>query len=401
MSEKTREECRRTLARRVERSSAMIEQVISATEVFRASSDVSGRTESIAAAVEQLAATSASISDNCKIAAKDAREALEAADAQVDAAIKARAIMDSVREAVDDATGRLDRLSEASNRISQSIEEIASIARQTNLLALNASIEAARAGEAGKGFAVVAAEVRDLAEKAGDAAREIRTRVSDMTTSSSEIASAMRAASGVVSESDEAMSRMQDLAAEAARGANEVNAVSLEINETVETQSVAAEEISQNIQMIAANVTANLEAIQHLLDRIDADQANASQELDAFADADLPNKTLMLAKTDHLMWRKRLSAMVVGRERDIDAAKLADFKCCRFGKWYGAQRGEAIAGHPAYAAIDAPHRLVHLKGVEAVECYARGDLDGALARIAEVSEASVEVLRLLDVLAEA
>jgi methyl-accepting chemotaxis protein len=82
-------------------------------------------------------------------------------------------------ESVDTLVGTMNRIAEASARIKDIISVIDGIAFQTNILALNAAVEAARAGEQGRGFAVVAGEVRSLAARAADAAKEIKGLIDD------------------------------------------------------------------------------------------------------------------------------------------------------------------------------------------------------------------------------
>ncbi|MGR9244622.1 methyl-accepting chemotaxis protein [Rhizobium leguminosarum] len=132
--------------------------------------ELSKRTEAQAANLEETAAAVEEITVTVRSSAERAREANN-----VVAATKKTA--DNSGAVVGDAVAAMDRIEQASQRIEQIIEVIDDIAFQTNLLALNAGIEAARAGEAGKGFAVVAQEVRELAQRSADAAREIKSLI--------------------------------------------------------------------------------------------------------------------------------------------------------------------------------------------------------------------------------
>ncbi|MGR9174331.1 methyl-accepting chemotaxis protein [Rhizobium leguminosarum] len=138
--------------------------------VSASAGELSKRTEAQAASLEETAAAVEEITVTVRSSAERAREANN-----VVAATKKTA--DNSGAVVGDAVAAMDRIEQASQRIEQIIEVIDDIAFQTNLLALNAGIEAARAGEAGKGFAVVAQEVRELAQRSADAAREIKSLI--------------------------------------------------------------------------------------------------------------------------------------------------------------------------------------------------------------------------------
>ncbi|MBX5043590.1 HAMP domain-containing protein [Rhizobium lentis] len=138
--------------------------------VSASADELSKRTEAQAASLEETAAAVEEITVTVRSSAERAREANN-----VVAATKRTA--DNSGTVVGDAVAAMERIEEASQRIEQIIEVIDDIAFQTNLLALNAGIEAARAGEAGKGFAVVAQEVRELAQRSADAAREIKSLI--------------------------------------------------------------------------------------------------------------------------------------------------------------------------------------------------------------------------------
>ncbi|MCJ8519710.1 methyl-accepting chemotaxis protein [Pseudorhizobium tarimense] len=146
-------------------------------ELSSAANDLSKRTEQQAAALEETAAALDEITATVRASSSRANEARDMVHETRQSAAKSGEI---VRSAVD-AMGRIE---DSSNKISQIITVIDEIAFQTNLLALNAGVEAARAGEAGRGFAVVAQEVRELAQRSANAAKEIKTLI---TASASEV----------------------------------------------------------------------------------------------------------------------------------------------------------------------------------------------------------------------
>jgi methyl-accepting chemotaxis protein len=144
---------------------------VSSDEIAAASDDLSRRTEHQAASLEQTAAALDQITATVKKTAEGARQANDAVAAANGAARRSH-------EVVTEAVAAMGQIEDSSRQIGQIIGVIDEIAFQTNLLALNAGVEAARAGEAGRGFAVVAQEVRALAQRSADAAKEIKTLIS-------------------------------------------------------------------------------------------------------------------------------------------------------------------------------------------------------------------------------
>ncbi|OLP45649.1 methyl-accepting chemotaxis protein [Rhizobium oryziradicis] len=136
-------------------------------EIAASANDLSKRTEQQAAALEETAAALDEITVNVSNSSQRTAEARTVAITANQNAVKSS-------EVVNQAEDAMKRIEESSQQISNIIGVIDEIAFQTNLLALNAGVEAARAGEAGKGFAVVAQEVRELAQRSANAAKEIK-----------------------------------------------------------------------------------------------------------------------------------------------------------------------------------------------------------------------------------
>jgi methyl-accepting chemotaxis protein len=141
-------------------------------EISQAADDLSRRTEQQAASLEQTAAALDEVTATVRRSAEGAGKARQVADA-------AQTEAQHSGEVVSKATQAMGAIEQSSSQIANIVGLIEEIAFQTNLLALNAGVEAARAGDAGKGFAVVASEVRALAQRTGEAAKEIKSLISE------------------------------------------------------------------------------------------------------------------------------------------------------------------------------------------------------------------------------
>jgi methyl-accepting chemotaxis protein len=178
----------------------------SMAQVVSGSGDLSSRTEHQAATLQQTAASISELSRSVRHIGQQVREA----DSQ---AGEAGQVASNGGRAVAQVVTRMDDILTASRRIADINGVINGIAFQTNILALNAAVEAARAGEQGRGFAVVAGEVRNLAQRSAEAAREIATLINDSVAKVEQGASEVGAAGKTIEQVVSSVQRVSQLVA--------------------------------------------------------------------------------------------------------------------------------------------------------------------------------------------
>lgn len=382
----------------VDQSMGAIEETISALSINREAKAIHQHSDGIAAAAEELARTIAQIAENCQRADFDSKGSVEEAAQGLQQSADAAAHIQNIAETVSQAAEKVSLLSENSEKIGVIVSQIEAVAKQTNLLALNATIEAARAGEAGKGFAVVANEVKALANETAQATVDIRERIETLQQDMAEIVHSMGQSSTAVQGGQSAIGVLSERISAMSERATTTRQTVHEITTMLDQQLGASEDVSAQIQAVSQSAAANLGEIEHVVDLIDGATDAIMAKVNALMAQDIPAKTVIVAKMDHLLWRKRLAAMLIGRE-SLNPAELADHHQCRLGKWYDASRHSELAGDDKFRALEAPHRLVHAHGIQAAKYYTEGRLDAALTEIDKVSEASRDVIRLLDEIA--
>ncbi|MCX7893382.1 MAG: methyl-accepting chemotaxis protein [Burkholderiales bacterium] len=176
-----------------------------------------------------------------------ARQSLSAAEKGTEAVSNSISGMNEIRDQIQDTAKRIKRLGESSQEIGEIVELISDITEQTNVLALNAAIQAASAGEAGRGFTVVAEEVQRLAERSGEATKQIAAIVKTIQTDTQDAVAAMeKSTQGVVEGA-----KLSDAAGQALA---EIGEVSRRLAQLIEEISVTAQAQAQAAGTVATSM---------------------------------------------------------------------------------------------------------------------------------------------------
>ena len=222
------------------------------TELLAASTEQLREIRDTGESVLTMAARINNVSAQAQETAQVARQSLDAAEQGLRAVQNTIGGMNSIRDQIQETSKRIKRLGESSQEIGEITELISDITEQTNVLALNAAIQAASAGEAGRGFSVVAEEVQRLAERSGDATRQIAALVKAIQTDTQDAVGAMeRSTQGVVEGT-----RLTDAAGAALGDIDRVSRkladLILQISNQALSEAESANVVAVNIQHIFA-----------------------------------------------------------------------------------------------------------------------------------------------------
>jgi methyl-accepting chemotaxis protein len=291
----------------------------------------------------------------------------------------------------NDTINAMNDINESTSTIHESINVIDQIAFQTNILSLNAAVEAATAGEAGKGFAVVAGEVRNLASRSAEAAKEIKELVEkaqEISISGKDITENMRkgfddlskkieTTTGLIQEVAEASNRQQD-------SAKEINENIASLQDMVKNNNIVAQEVNGLTHEISS-MSGNLEKA---INRIKYVEDTRHQ----VCDVDMVFDSVKL-KTAHILFKQNNYRKLGQRNKWT----VVNEKQCALGKWVESNQDGRCAKTKAWGDMNNYHHNIHAKVQDYVDLSANNTSNEELFNVAQQIESNtLNIFREID-----
>jgi aerotaxis receptor len=367
-------------------------------EATRAMEEQQNETHQVATATHEMAATIEEVARSTATAAARSREAEQAVASGRTVLAGSHRSIEELADEVRSSGEVVHALVKHSADINAITESIAGIAEQTNLLALNAAIEAARAGESGRGFAVVADEVRVLSQRTQEATLRIRKTIEQLHQGVTQAEQVMRRSVGRAEEAVVQAERTADSFDAISHAVAEISELNTQIAAAGEEQRAVAHEMSRNMEAInalATRTTGTAAAIASNSAAL-ANTAHGLQMVTTQYKLGGASFDFAAAKSAHVAWKARVRAYLQGDGKALSAEQAVSHRHCEMGKWYYGTGTQRFSGIAKFRAMEEPHMRLHALIREIVELKNRGNAREAAAKLAELDQASAEVVACLD-----
>lgn len=381
-----------TLEKVVNLSMAAVESSVSSARILSDTRDVQVAATSMASAVDELVASIGEIEGTARHSS-DAVDQLNTLSSQGLSELHSlRQDINNTGHVFDDITSKTKSLQKDVLELVNVVDLISKVASQTNLLALNATIEAARAGEHGKGFAVVANEVKSLSRQTAEATNTIKTQIESLNRQFGVMLGAVTDAhenvKSVVEKSRKVDTDFQNITQHSTHISDQI----AELVHVISQQRQAIQLMAEGMTTVKDKSGQNLDSVERLADQSDSTVRLIEEWRQHLANEDIENKVIYLAQADHLLWKKNLLDMAIGRSNKT-SSDLTNHTLCRLGKWYYGDASLPFRGQPVFQRIEEPHKMVHHYGIEAAKCFENNDMQQGMMFYAKLEENSDAVVK--------